>query len=85
VRGIESVTGKLPKPVLDRIRRYAEEGREPHARYGADRCLLVASAMGQLPVVVLRSAPEHFAEMRSAAMVEWVRATHLKKSRRLSA
>jgi len=64
----------LTRPVLDRIRRYAKEGWEPHARYGHDSCLLVAVANGQIPVVILRSARKEFSELRSAAMVEWLRA-----------
>lgn len=72
----------LSKPVLDRIRRYATEGWEPHARYGQDGCTLVAVAMGRIPVVILRSAREQFTELRSAAMVEWLRAG--KSKRRLA-
>jgi hypothetical protein len=70
----------LSKPVIDRIRRYATEGWEPHARYGQDGCLLVAVAMGQIPVVILRSEREQFAELRSAAMIEWSRATRNKSA-----
>jgi hypothetical protein len=70
----------LTKPVLDRIRRYAKEGWQPHARYGRDGCLLVAVAMGQIPVVILRSARNEFSEIRSAAMVEWMRAGRARPS-----
>jgi hypothetical protein len=70
----------LSKPVLDRIRRYAKEGWEPHARYGRDCCLLVAVATGQIPVVILRSARNEFTEIRSAAMIEWMRAGRVKRS-----
>ena len=63
----------LSKPVLDRIRRYSKAGWEPHARYGRDVCLLVAVAAGQIPVVILRCARYQFAELRSAALVEWLR------------
>jgi hypothetical protein len=68
----------LSKPVLDRIRRYAKQGRELHARYGQDCCLLVAVAAGQTPVVILRSARDQFTELRKAAIVEWMRAGRLK-------
>ena len=68
---------KLPKPVIDRIRRYAKEGRQPLARYGHDGCLLLALANNQLPVVVLRSTRKEFTEIRSAALVEWTRAARL--------
>jgi len=63
----------LSKPVLDRIRRYSRAGWEPHARYGRDVCLLLAIAAGCLPVVILRCAREQFTEIRSAAMIEWLR------------
>jgi hypothetical protein len=68
----------LSKPVLDRIRRYATDGWEPHARYGQDCCLLVAVTMGRIPVVILRSARDQFTELRSAAMIEWMRAGRTK-------
>ena len=74
----------LPKPVLDRIRRYAQEGREPRARYGHDECLLMAFANGQTPVVILRSTRREFAEIRSAALVEWMRAARMKTTWRAS-
>jgi hypothetical protein len=61
----------LSKPVLDRIRRYAQEGREPCARYGRDGCLLLAVATGRIPVVIFRCAQDQFAELRSAAMIAW--------------
>ncbi len=71
----KAITDWLPKPVLDRVRRYAREGRELHARYGHEGCLLLACAMGQLPVVVLRTTSrEQFAPMCSAALIEWARA-----------
>lgn len=69
----------LPKPVIDRIRRYALEGREPRARYGHDGCMLMAFAMGQAPVVILRSTRREFAEIRSAALIEWMRAARSAK------
>jgi hypothetical protein len=65
----------LPKPVRDRIHRYAKEGREPRVRYSKDGCLLMAVAMNQIPVVILRATKEQFDEMRSAALVEWTKAS----------
>ena len=82
VRTVKSAPSLLPKAVLDRIRRYAKEGREPLARYEPDGCLLLAIASGQLPVVVLRSTREDFTEIRSAALVEWLHAAQLKTSPR---
>ena len=75
----------LPKPVIDRIRRYAREGREPRARYGTDACVLMAFANGQNPVVILRSSRREFAEIRSAALIEWMRAARMKTAKRASA
>ena len=60
----------------------ARDIREPLARYEPDGCLLLAIATGQLPVVVLRSTREDFTEIRSAALVEWLRATELRTSPR---
>ena len=77
-RNVKSETHKLPKPVIDRIRRYAAEGREPLARYGHDGCVLMARAMGQPPVVILRSSAREFTEIRAAALVEWTRVAHRK-------
>jgi hypothetical protein len=82
VRGAKTPSNRLPKAVLDRIHRYAKEGREPLARYEPDGCLLLAIASGQLPVVVLRSTREDFTEIRSAALVEWLRVAQLKTSPR---
>jgi len=65
----------LPKPVLDRIRRYAAEGRFLQVSYGEDYYRLLAVANWQLPAVILRSSKDKFAEMRSAAQTEWTRAT----------
>ena len=73
VQNSKTATTWLPKPVLDRIRRYAKEGRQPLVRYGQPDCLLLAVAMGQNPVVILRSSREQFTELRSAALIEWVR------------
>jgi hypothetical protein len=72
----------LPRPVLDRIRRYAQEGRQPLARYGQDACMLVAVAMGQPNVVILRTTRREFTEIRSAALVEWMRAARTKSCRK---
>jgi hypothetical protein len=72
----------LPRPVLDRIRRYAQEGREPRARYGQDSCMLEAVAMGQPNVVILRTTRREFTEIRSAALVEWMRAARTKTCRK---
>jgi hypothetical protein len=82
VRVAKPAPGLLPKAVLDRIHRYAREGREPLARYEPDGCLLLAIATGQLPIVVLRSTREAFGEIRSAALLEWLRAAQLESSAR---
>jgi RNA:NAD 2'-phosphotransferase (TPT1/KptA family) len=71
---------RLPKPVIDRIRRYAQEGREPRARYGHDGCFLLAVTNTQAPVVILRSTRQEFPEIRSAALVEWMRAAQVKSA-----
>jgi hypothetical protein len=72
----QSDPGKaLPKPVLDRIHRYAAEGRVLQVSYGEDCCRLLAVANWQLPVVILRSSKDKFAEMRVAAQSEWTRST----------
>ena len=63
----------LPKPVLDRIHRYAAEGRVLQVSYGEDYCRLLAVTNWQLPAVILRSSKDKFAEMRSAAQAEWTR------------
>jgi hypothetical protein len=65
----------LPKPVLDRINRYAEEGRVLEASYERDYCRLLAVANWQRPAVILRSSALEFSEMRNAAQTEWTRAT----------
>ena len=70
----------LPKSVLDRIHRYAEEG-VPQASYEHDCCRLLAVANWQLPVVLLPSTRCKFTEMRSAALTEWTRVA-CKTSRR---
>jgi hypothetical protein len=65
----------LPKPVLDRINRYAEEGRVLVASYERDYCRLLAVGNWQRPAVILRSSAVEFSQMRSAAQTEWTRAT----------
>jgi hypothetical protein len=74
---------RLPKPVVDRIQRYAGEGRALHASYEHGCCRLLAMADWQLPVVLLQSTPSNFTELRSAALAEWTRAArrHRSKSR----
>ncbi len=74
---------RLPKPVLDRINRYAEEGRVLQASYEHDYCRLLAVANWQLPAVILRSSKDKFTEMRNAAQTEWARAArrHHSKTR----
>ena len=84
-RGVPAANANLkllPKAVLDRIHRYAKEGREPLARYEPDGCLLLAIATGQLPVVVLRSTREDFTKIRSAALIEWLRAAEFRTETR---
>jgi len=63
----------LPKPVLDRIHRYAAEGRVLQVSYEEDCCRLLAVMNWQLPAVILRSSKDQFPEMRSAAQTEWTR------------
>jgi len=63
----------LPKPVLDRIHRYAAEGRVLQVSYEEDCCRLLAVTNWQLPAVILRSSKDQFPEMRSAAQTEWTR------------
>ena len=73
------MTNALPKPVLDRIHRYAEEGRVPLERYDDGICSLLAVADWQSPVVVLRSTQDKFAALRGAALSEWTRAVQRQK------
>jgi hypothetical protein len=74
---------RLPKPVLDRISRYAQEGRELRAVFGPEGCRLVAVAAGCVPAVVLRTAThEQFAQLRTAVLLEWERATRMLQGRR---
>ena len=69
----------LPRPVVDRIHRYAEEGRVPLVRYERDQCLLLAVSNWQLPAVLLRSSREKFTGMRTAALMEWARTSGRKR------
>ena len=71
----------LPKPVLDRIHRYAAEGRVLQVSYEEDCCRLLAVMNWQLPAVILRSPKDQFPEMRSAAQTEWTRARKLCRSK----
>src|ERR1700719_3964636 len=74
---------RLPKPVVDRIHRYAEEGRVLHASYEHNCCRLLAMADWQLPVVLLLSTPGKFKQLSRAALTEWTRTArrHRSKSR----
>ncbi len=69
----------LPRPVVDRIHRYAEEGRVPLVRYERDQCLLLAVAKWQPPAVLLRSSRAKFTGMRTAALMEWARTSRRKR------
>lgn len=74
---------RLPKPVVDRIGRYAKEGRQLRAVFGPEGCRLLAVAGGRIPVVVLRAdTPDQFARLRTAALLEWKRATGPLRGRR---
>jgi hypothetical protein len=73
----------LPKPVMDRIGRFAREGRRLRALFGPEGYRLVATAMGHQPVVVVRAGgAEEFAGIRSAVLLEWARATGQTKQRK---
>jgi hypothetical protein len=72
----------LPKPVLDRINRYAEEGRVLQASYERDHCRLLAVANWQRPAVILRSSVLQFTEMHSAAQTEWMRVARRHRNNR---
>ncbi len=72
---------RLPKPVLDRINRYAEEGRVLQTSYEQDYCRLLAVANWQLPAVILRSSKDKFSEMRNAVQTEWTRAARRHQSK----
>ncbi len=82
VRCAKPLTNCLPRPVLDRIRRYVSEGRVPLVRYEHGYSRLLAVATGQIPMVVLRATSEKFAELRRAVLVEWTRTAKRKVPRR---
>ena len=72
----------LPRTVLDRIHRYAAEGREPKAVYRAGDYRLLAVATGQVPVVIVRAAnQDQFDDVRGEVLEEWQR-TLLEPDRR---
>jgi hypothetical protein len=72
----------LPKAVVDRISRYAREGRQLRAVFGPEGCRLLAVAGGAIPAVVLRAeTPDQFARLRTAALLEWKRATAASRGR----
>ena len=73
----------LPKVIVDRIHRYAAEGSQLCAFFGPRDYRLLAVAMGQIPVVILRASnAEQFAEMRSQVFVEWSLTSRKLKRRR---
>ena len=64
----------LPRPVVDRISRYAAEGRQLRTVFGSQGYRLLAVTLGRVPAVVLRADnADQFAEMRSAVVEEWLR------------
>ena len=73
------VMTNLPRAVLDRIHRYAEEGRVPQVRYEHDHCYLLAVSKWQPAAVLLRSNRAQFTGMRAAALTEWARATRSRR------
>ena len=73
---------KLPKVIVDRIHRYASEGSRLCAFFGPGDYRLLAVALGEVPVVILRShSAEQFAQMRSEAFVEWALTSRKLKTR----
>jgi hypothetical protein len=64
----------LPQRIVDRIHRYARDGRGLRVRYGKAGGLLVAFKAGCAPLVIFRETGERFIEMRSSALLEWFRA-----------
>jgi hypothetical protein len=66
--------GGLPKRIVDRIHRYAREGRALRVRYGSSGGLVLALKPGSAPIVVFRATGDRFLEMRTAALIEWLRA-----------
>jgi hypothetical protein len=75
---------RLPKPVLDRIHRYAAEGRVLQESHGDDGCRLLALANWQFPAVILSSPRDKFAQLRNAAQAEWARAARRHRNTRRS-
>jgi len=74
----------LPRAVIDRIHRYAAAGSRLRAVYGPGEYRLLAETLWQVPIVILRASDrEGFAQMRSQAVVEWIRAIRKLKRRRL--
>jgi hypothetical protein len=74
---------RLPKPVMDRISRYAGEGRQLRAVFGPEGCRLVAVAAGCVPAVVVQAhTQEEFAQLRTTVLLEWKRASRTLRSRR---
>ena len=64
----------LPKPVIDRIGRFAREGRQLRSMVGPEGYSLLATAMYRQPVVLARANnAEEFAGIRSAVVSEWSR------------
>jgi len=66
--------GGLPRRIVDRIHRYARDGRALRVRYGKSGGLMVALKAGCAPLVIFRESGERFIEMRSSALLEWFRA-----------
>lgn len=57
-----------------RLSRYAREGRQLRAVFGRDGYRLLAVAEGRRPAILLwTTAPEQFALLRNAALLEWSR------------
>jgi len=79
-KAAKEVAVRLPKPVRDRIRRYAEEGWMLRARREHDVCILLAVTNWQFPVVLLKSPRDKFVALRSAAFIEWTRAAQGKRT-----
>jgi hypothetical protein len=76
----------LPRAVIDRIHRYASQGSRLRTVYGRGDYRLLAETLWQVPIVILRaSEPEGFAQMRTEALLEWLRTTRkLKGGKALS-
>jgi hypothetical protein len=73
---------KLPKAILDRIHRYAAAGGRLCTAFGPGDYRLLAVELGQVPIVIFRTSErDRFAQMRSEAVVEWVRTSRTLKRR----